>query len=111
MTFKFLLTPCVAMSVLAAGSAVAQQSAAPSTSATLTLDQAVVQVQQKVGGKVLSAEPRHVGRKVEYRVKVLTPEGHVRVIAVPSEVARPPAAAAQSTKKSTPNGGSNKEKH
>ncbi|WP_284343715.1 hypothetical protein [Dyella mobilis] len=75
----------------------------------LSLDQAVVRVQQQVGGKVLSAEPRQIGRRTEYRIKVLTPEGHVRVISVPSDATRAPAAA-QSTKKS-PNGGSKKEKH
>ncbi|WP_233511153.1 PepSY domain-containing protein [Dyella psychrodurans] len=77
----------------------------------LSLDQAVQQVQQREGGKVLSAEPRHIGRKVEYRIKVLTPEGHVRVLAVPSDAAHAPAAA-QSLPKKSPNGGSNKkEKH
>ena len=75
----------------------------------LTLDQAVTQVQQQVGGKVLSAEPRHIGRRTEYRIKVLTPDGHVRVIAVSSDATHVPPAA-QSTKKS-PNGGSKKEKH
>lgn len=68
-----------------------------------------MQVQQRVGGKVLSAEPRHIGRRVEYRIKVLTPEGHVRVIIVSSDATHG-APAAQSTKKS-PNGGSKKEKH
>jgi hypothetical protein len=99
----------VAAAGLMAGTAAAQSSP---PQAGLSLDEAVVQVQQKVGGKVLSAEPHHVGgRKVEYRIKVLTPEGHVRVISVPSDATRPPAAAQSSTKKS-PNGGSNKkEKH
>jgi hypothetical protein len=91
--------------LLLAGTVAAQSS--PQNS--LTLDQAVVRVQQQVGGKVLSAEPRQIGRRVEYRIKVLTPEGHVRVIAVPSD-AMHTAPAAQSTKKS-PNGGSKKEKH
>ncbi len=72
----------------------------------------MLQVQQRVGGKVLSAEPRHIGRKVEYRIKVLTPEGHVQVIAVPSDATTRPPAAAQSPTKKFPNGGSNKkEKH
>jgi hypothetical protein len=93
---------------LTAGIADAQSSAPPSN---LSLDQAVQQVQQREGGKVLSAEPRHIGRRVEYRIKVLTPEGHVRVLAVPSDAGRPPAAAQSSNRKS-PNGGSNKkEKH
>jgi hypothetical protein len=91
--------------LLAAGTVAAQSS----PQGGLSLDQAVVRVQQQVGGKVLSAEPRQIGRKVEYRIKVLTPEGHVRVIAVPSDATRAPPAA-QSTKK-FPNGGSKKEKH
>jgi len=94
-----------AVLLLLAGAAAAQSS----QQGGLSLDQAVVRVQQQVGGKILSAEPRELGRKVEYRIKVLTPEGHVRVITVPSDATRPPPAA-QSTKKS-PNGGSKKEKH
>jgi uncharacterized lipoprotein YbaY len=82
-----------AIGLLGAGAVAAQSS--PQNG--LSLDQAVVRVQQQVGGKV------------EYRIKVLTPEGHVRVIAVPSDATRTPPAA-QSTKKS-PNGGSKKEKH
>ncbi|HET7330922.1 hypothetical protein [Dyella sp.] len=96
-----------AAGLLATGAAAAQSS--PSQPG-LSLDQAVTQVQQRVGGKVLSAEPRHIGRKVEYRIKVLTPEGHVRVIAVPSDATHVPPAAQSSPKKS-PNGGSKKEKH
>jgi hypothetical protein len=94
-----------AAGLLATGAVAAQSS--PQNG--LSLDQAVTRVQQQVGGKVLYAEPRQIGRRVEYRIKVLTPEGHVRVITVPSDATRPPAAA-QSTKKS-PNGGSKKEKH
>ncbi|QRN52974.1 hypothetical protein ISN74_16235 [Dyella caseinilytica] len=94
-----------AVFLLVAGMAAAQSS----PQGGLTLDQAVVRVQQQVGGKILSAEPRQLGRKVEYRIKVLTPEGHVRNIVIPSDATRTPPAA-QSTKKS-PNGGSKKEKH
>lgn len=81
----------------------------------VTLDGAVLKVQQETGGKVLSAEPRRVGRRLEYRVKVLTPEGHVRVMAVSSEASKNPV---PQSKMSTPsiknppgrNAGS-KEKH
>jgi hypothetical protein len=98
----------VAAGGLMAGTAAAQSSPPQSG---LSLDQAVQQVQQREGGKVLSAEPHHVERRVEYRIKVLTPEGHVRVLTVPSDATRAPAAAKSSTKK-FPNGGSNKkEKH
>lgn len=94
-----------AFGLLAAGTVAAQSS----PQGGLSLDQAVVRVQQQVGGKVLSAEPRQNGRRVEYRIKVLTPEGHVRYIVVPSDATHTPPAA-QSTKK-FPNGGSKKEKH
>lgn len=57
----------------------------------LTLDQAVLNVQRDTGGKVLSAESRKVGRREEYRIKVLTPDGHVKVMAVSSESGRNPA--------------------
>ena len=61
---------------------------------------------------MLSAEPSRNGRKVEYRIKVLTPEGHVQNIFVPSDATMHPPAAAQSSTKKFPNGGSNKkEKH
>ncbi len=76
--------------------------AAPSaaqSSTSLTLEQAVLKVQQKTGGKVLSAESRQFGRQLEYRIKVLTPEGHVRVISVSSKVDTRPASS-QSTKSS-----------
>ncbi|MEO7073294.1 MAG: hypothetical protein ABI300_10170 [Rhodanobacter sp.] len=61
----------------------------------VTLDQAVQKVQSDTGGKVLSAEPRHIGRRSEYRIKVLTPAGHVRVVVIPSDANKAPA---QSTK-------------
>lgn len=100
----------MAAGLLATGTAGAQSSPPPQTG--LSLDQAVLQVQQRVGGKVLSAEPRRMDRKVEYRIKVLTPEGHVQIITVPSDATMRAPAAAQSPTKKFPNGGSNKkEKH
>jgi hypothetical protein len=59
---------------------------------SVTLDQAVQQVQSDTGGKVLSAEPRHIGRRSEYRIKVLTPTGHVRVMVIPAQSRNAPAA-------------------
>ena len=64
---------------------------AQSTSGEVTLDQAVSQVQRETNGKVLSAEPHRMGRRQEYRIKVLTPEGHVKVMAVPSTSNKNPA--------------------
>ena len=102
-----LLASMVVAGWLVAGTAAAQSS--PSQSG-LSLDQAVVQVQQRVGGKVLSAEPRHIGRRVEYRIKVLTPEGHVRVMAVSSDASKNPASS-QSTKNPPVKNAGSKEKH
>jgi hypothetical protein len=78
--------------------------------ATLTLGEAVQQVQQQTGGTVLSAEPRQYGRKVEYQVKVLMPNGHVRVVPVSSEAGKAQAPV-QTIKNPAGDGRSNKEKH
>ena len=81
----------------------------------VTLDQAVLKVQRDTGGKVLSAESRGIGRRVEYRIKVLTPNGHVKVMAISSEASKNPPSV-QSIKNQSPknppgrNAGS-KEKH
>ena len=57
----------------------------------VSMDRAVERVQRETGGgKVLSAEPHRVGRRIEYRIKVLTPQGHVRVMAIPSDSNRGP---------------------
>lgn len=86
---------------------VSAQSPGPTT---LTLDQAVLKVQQETQGKVLSAEPRRIGRRLEYRIKVLTPEGHVKVMAVSSEASKNPAPG-QSTKNPPAKRAGSKEKH
>lgn len=80
--------------------------AGPQEKASLTLEEAVAKVQQETGGKILSADPRRLGRRTEYRIKVLTPEGHVRVIAISSD-----APAAGAGKNPAGNGAGNKEKH
>lgn len=81
------------------GAMVAVAVSAQATEPNVTLDQAVRRVQADTDGKVLSAEPRRIGRHAEYRIKVLTPTGHVRVIVVSSEPGKGPAAA-QSTRRS-----------
>ena len=57
--------------------ALAQQSGRPGA---ISLGQAVDQARQESRGQVLSAESRHYDRRTEYRIKVLTPQGHVRVM-------------------------------
>lgn len=106
MALKFHPALVLCTGLLLAATAAAQQ---PSATAQ-TLDQAVIQVQQKTSGKVLSAEQRHVGRRLEYRIKVLTPEGHVQVVTIEAASARHPSAAS-STKNPAGSGGGNKEKH
>lgn len=80
-----------------------------SAQSTVTLDQAVLKVQQDTGGKVLSADQRGVGRRQEYRIKVLTPEGHVKVVTVSSEPSKKPASN-QSIKNSPAKNAGSKEK-
>lgn len=91
---------------MATAGAVSAQSARPS----LTLDQAVLKVQHDTGGKVLSAESRGIGRRLEYRIKVLTPEGHVKVMVISSEASKNPASA-QSTKNPPDKNPGSKERH
>jgi hypothetical protein len=83
---------------------------APPAPPGITLDQAVIQVQEETGGKVLSADPRRIGRRLEYRIKVLTPEGHVQVMAISSEPGKNPASSS-STKNSPGKIAGSKEKH
>ena len=80
--------------------------AAPQDKAPMTLEDAVAKVQQDTGGKILSADPRQFGRRTEYRIKVLTPEGHVRTISISSDAPR-----AGTGKHPAGNGAGKKEKH
>ena len=98
---RHLLATWLTGSALALGG---QASAAQANAPALTLEQAVTQVQQDTGGKVLSADPRRVGHHTEYRIKVLTPDGHVRVIVMSSE-------STEATKNPAGHGAGNKEKH
>ncbi len=53
--------------------------------AGISLNEAVQQVRQETGGRVLSAdESSQDGRRV-YRIKVLTPSGHVRVYVIDAQ--------------------------
>ncbi len=98
--------PALFISLLSASAAALAQSA----ESAVTLDQAVRRVQQDSGGKVLSAEQRGVGRRQEYRIKVLTPDGHVKVMVVSSESGKNPPST-QSTKNPPAKHAGSKEKH
>ncbi|MBD8898910.1 hypothetical protein [Rhodanobacter sp. DHG33] len=50
----------------------------------LSLGEAVSRAQHESRGQVLSAESRHYDRRTEYHIKVLTPEGHVRMMTIPA---------------------------
>jgi hypothetical protein len=100
---SFILALLISIFVGVSGSTLAQ-----SATSAVTLDQAVLKVQQETDGKVLSAEQRGVGHRQEYRIKVLTPDGHVKVIVVSSESGKNPASN-QSTKPAKRAG--SKEKH
>jgi hypothetical protein len=105
---KTILRPLAWLLALSTGaSAWAAQSNEPS----MSLEQAVTQVQHETGGKVLSASTVRRGRSsFEHRVKVLTPTGHVRVVTVTTDASKGPASG-DPTKNPSNDGGSNKEKH
>ena len=101
--------------LLAALIPLAGAAAAQPAKPVVTLDQAVLKVQRDTGGKVLSAESRGIGRRVEYRIKVLSPNGHVKVMVISSEASKnPPSAQSlknQSTKNPPGRNTGSKEKH
>lgn len=99
--FSRLLLACLPALWLAGPAFAAQQAKPP-----LTLEEAVTRVQQDTGGRILSADPRQLGRRTEYRIKVLTPDGHVRVIVISSDAPR-----AGKGKNPAGNGAGKKEKH
>jgi hypothetical protein len=83
---------------------------AQSTRPAVTLDQAVLKVQQDTGGTILSAEQRGEGRALRYFIKVLTPDGHVQKLVVSSEASKNPPSS-QSTKNPPARNAGSKEKH
>jgi hypothetical protein len=50
----------------------------------ISVRDAVEHVQRETGGRILSAETVQIGRQRIYRVKVLTPDGRVRIVSVPA---------------------------
>ena len=107
-----LLQLLLGLLLLVGGSALAAQTAEPA----MTLEQAISQVQQQTGGKVLSANTIGTMRRgrgaFEHRIRVLTPNGHIRVISIYTDAAKSPAPAeADSTKNPALTGDGNKEKH
>ena len=50
----------------------------------VTLHDAIEQVRRDTGGRILSAETVGHGRSQVYRIKVLTQQGSVRVVQIPT---------------------------
>lgn len=105
-THKNFITFLLILPAMVAAMAVSAQSSQPAVS----LDDAVLSVQQETGGRVLSAEPHSIGHKLKYIIKVLTPDGHVRKVVVSSEASKNPASG-QSTKNPSGKRAGGKEKH
>jgi uncharacterized membrane protein YkoI len=48
--------------------------------ADVSRDQAAAAAQRQIGGRVLSVDKTESGRRIVWRVKVVTPKGEVRVV-------------------------------
>ncbi len=105
---KTILCGSVLLLSLSAGpAALAAQTIEPA----MTLEQAVIQVQQETGGKVLSASTvRRRAKLVRASGQSADAHGHVRVVTVTTEASKGPASN-DSTKNPSADGDSNKEKH
>ncbi len=59
--------------------------AATGNAREISIEQAVQRVQQETDGKVLAVQTLTIGQRKIYRIKVLTPDGRMRVMQVPAE--------------------------
>jgi hypothetical protein len=51
----------------------------------ISAEQAVQRVQRETDGKILAVQTLTIGTRKVYRIKVLTPDGRMRVMQVPAE--------------------------
>lgn len=51
----------------------------------ISAQEAVLQAQREVDGKVLSVQALNVGKRKVYRIKILTRDGRVRIVQVQAE--------------------------
>ena len=51
----------------------------------ISVQEAIVKAQQDTHGKVLAAQTLRLGKRKIYRIKILTPEGQVRIVQVSAE--------------------------
>jgi uncharacterized membrane protein YkoI len=79
---KFPYANLLFAATLALAAALAPDAA---SAATPTLKEAIARVERETGGKVLSAETRHVGKQTIYRIKVITHDGKVKIVEVFAE--------------------------
>jgi uncharacterized membrane protein YkoI len=68
---RALLTACVLLTTA---------TIAMANDSTGSLQEAIEEVQRETGGRVLSADVVRAGPRQLYRIKVLTPDGRVRVV-------------------------------
>lgn len=52
--------------------------------AAVTMKEAIEQVQRETGGKVLAADTIRTRGTIVYRIKVLMPDGRVRIFQIPA---------------------------
>jgi hypothetical protein len=63
-------------------------------------------------GSAVAAQSAEPAITLEHRIRVLTPNGHIRVVSIYTDAAKSPTPAeADSTKNPAPTGDGNKEKH
>ncbi len=51
----------------------------------IDVQEAIAQAQQQTQGKVLSAQTLRLGKRKIYRIKILTPDGQVRIVQIAAE--------------------------
>jgi hypothetical protein len=78
MQFRFA---AIVLALVCCAAAVAAPPAKPQSGRQqMSLEGAVQHVQQQTNGRILAADSIPNGRNKLYRIKVLTPDGHVRVM-------------------------------
>lgn len=78
-----VLSACALIGMTQATAATPDPVVAQATEGTaLTREEAARKAAEETGGKVLAAEPDTLDGRPVYRVKVLTPDGHVRTVVI-----------------------------
>ena len=80
-----LLATCLWLPLLSANAVVLAQINDPivlAKSGGMTLEQAAAKVRRQTGGRILSADVSQRGGHKVFRIKVLLPSGHVRIVTI-----------------------------